>query len=143
VGFVLGIGLPLVVVALGVVLLVRWLRGKSRTAHAELAAELDREPALRGPEPAVYRGSTGSYPRVSGNGQLALTANRLLFRKLVGRPVDVPVHSITGVTTARAFNGSVRAGVTHLIVHTATGDLGYYVRDLDPWVAAIEGAMRG
>jgi hypothetical protein len=125
----------------GVLALVTWLRARSRAAHAQLAGELAVDPPVRGPESAVYRGSTGAYPKVAGNGQLALTASRLLFRKLVGRGVDVPLASITAVSTAKKFNGSVRGGYTHLVVHTRTGDLGYYVTDLDGWVAAIERAL--
>lgn len=141
-GPALAIGLPVVIVAAGVAVLVRWLAHRSRAAAAALSTELAADPPLRGPESAVYRGSTGSYPKVAGNGRLALTASRLVFRKLVGKGVDVPLSAVTGVSTAKTFNGSVRSGATHLVVHTATGDLGYYVRDLDAWTAAIEGAIR-
>jgi hypothetical protein len=139
---VLVIGLPVVIVAAFVLVLVTWLRGKSRTARAQLAEELAAEPALRGPESAVYRGSTGGYSNVSGNGQFALTRNRLIFRKIVGKGVDIPLRSVSGVSKAKVFNKSVRGGSEHLVVHTHTGDVGYLVVDTDAWVAAIEAAIR-
>jgi hypothetical protein len=126
-GVVLHIVLPIVagVLVVIVVPLLMVFDRKSRRAKDEMAAE----PALRGPESGVYRGSTGSYSHVSGNGQIALTADRLIFRKLLGKHVDVPLTAITSVSTAKTFNGAVRGGRTHLVVHTRTGDLGYYVTD--------------
>lgn len=141
-GVALAVGVPLLVIALGVTVLVTWLRGKSRATRAALAAELAAEPALRGPESAVYRGSTGGYSNVSGNGQIALTAQRLIFRKLVGKGVDVPLRSISEVSKAKVFNKSVRGGQEHLVVHTSRGDVGYLVPDTDAWLAAIDDARK-
>ena len=141
-GIALAIGVPLGLVAVVVTTLVVWLQRKSRRTRAELAAELATEPTLRGPENGVYRGSTGGYSNVSGNGQIALTAQRLIFRKLVGKGVDVPLATITSVTKAKVFNKSVRGGSQHLVVHTDRGDLGYLVPDTDAWVAAIEDAIK-
>jgi hypothetical protein len=56
------------------------LSRRTRRAHAQMAAELATEPALRGPEKAVYRGGTAAYPKVDGNGLISLTERRLLFR---------------------------------------------------------------
>jgi hypothetical protein len=141
-GLALAIGLPLVLVVVFVTTLVGWLQRKSRRARAEMAAELAVEPPLRGPESGVYRGSTGGYSNVSGNGQIALTAQRLIFRKLVGKGVDVPLAAIKGVSKAKVFNKSVRGGSQHLVVHTDRGDLGYLVPDTDAWVAAIADAIK-
>lgn len=136
--------LPIVAIVLATILLsvIMWFSRRVKRAKDEMAAALAGEPALRGPEPGVYRGSTGAYSHVSGNGQIALTATRLIFRKILGKHVDVPLAAIISVSTAKTFNGSVRGGHTHLVVHTRTGDLGYYVTDLDGWVVAIEGALK-
>jgi hypothetical protein len=141
-GVLLAILLPLGLVLIGLAVLFVWLRGRVRRAHAEMAAELAREPALRGPEPAIYRGSTGAYSHVNGNGVIALTPQRLIFRKVVGAGVEVPTAAITGITTAKTFNRSVVGGRTHLVVHTATGDVAFFVQDLSAWTAALDAARR-
>ena len=138
-GFTL-IGLPVLVLALVATTLIVWLRHRFRRARAQLAALLADDPALRGPESAIYRGSTGGYSQVLGNGQLALTAHRLLFQKGLGSLVEVHLADVTGVRTAKTFNRGVVGGRTHLIVVTHKGEVGYFVTDLDAWVAAIEAA---
>ena len=53
-GLLLGLG----VLALSLVALVLWIRSRSRRARAQITDELMTEPALRGPEPALYRGGS-------------------------------------------------------------------------------------
>lgn len=134
--------LVVVLIAVGAALLIAagltgFLVARARRARARLATELAHDPAVRGPEPAVYRGCTGGYSQVLGNGQIALTDQRLLFSKLVGGLVVVPRRTITAVSTAKTFNHGVVAGRTHLVVHTRTGDVGFFVTDLDAWVDAL------
>jgi hypothetical protein len=138
VGLVLSILLPLLAVAAVLVLV---LRRKAASRRAELQRVLDTEPALRGPESAVYRGSTGGYPKVLGNGLIVLTAQRLLFRKLVGIGIDVALADVTGVRTQKVFNGGVVGNRVHLVVSTRHGEVGYFVKDNDAWLAAINAAL--
>ena len=134
---VLSILVPLLVAgAIFAYVLVRKIRSK-RTA---LAAELQTEPALRGPESGIYRGSTGAYPKAFGNGLIALTQRRLIFRKMLGVGIDVALADVTGVTTQKTFNRSVVGNRVHLVVHTRNGDVGYFVSDNPAWVAAIRHA---
>ncbi len=137
----MSLAVVLVVVGAAVVLaaagLTAWLVSRARRARARLAGELAHDPAVRGPEAAIYRGCTGGYSQVRGNGQLALTEQRLLFQKVVGGLVVVPRRTISGTSTAKVFAGGVVGGRTHLIVHTRTGDVGFFVTDLDAWVAAL------
>lgn len=114
--------------------------GRADAARRDLAEAIGDERVLLGPAPASYRGSTGGHPRVKGNGTLALTPTRLLCRMVVGGPVDVDLAAVTGVSTARSFGGSFVGGQMHLVVHTAAGDLAWYVADLEQWRAAIEAA---
>lgn len=140
VGLVLGV---LAVVALGLVIGLGPLLRKGKLARRDLEQELQTEPALRGPESGVYRGTTGStYSKVLGNGRVALTARRIVFVKLTGGRVDVPLDSITDVSTAKTFNRSRVGGNVHLVVHTRHGDVAYFVRDPDGWVAAIRQAAK-
>src|SRR5690349_2180620 len=63
----------LAVVLLMLVPILGWARRRSRRIEAELAAELAGEPPLIGPEKASYRGGSGPYPKVKGNGVIVLT----------------------------------------------------------------------
>ncbi len=138
---VLGI---LVVTAAGVAAVLIPLVGRWRRAADEFWAAFDDVVARSGavvviPRSAgVYRGSTGSFPQVKGNGSMVLTTDRLLFRKATGGQVEVPVADIVGVDTAKSFAGARVGGQTHLVVHTATGgDVGFFVDDLDRWTEAV------
>lgn len=139
-------GLVVLLVAIFVVLaasglvLGLWLHRKSAAGRAELAAELKTDPAVRGPEPGVYRGSTGTYSKVMGNGTMALTRSRLMFRKATGGRVDVALSDVTRVELQKVFNKGVVGGRIHLVVHTRTGDVGYFVGDPEAWSAAIAAA---
>lgn len=118
------------------------LGGRADAARRDLAEAIGDERVLLGPASASYRGSTGAHPRVKGNGTLALTPTRLLFRMVVGKPVDVELATVTAVSTARAFGGSFVGGQTHLVVHTTAGELAWYVPDHESWRASIEAAAR-
>jgi hypothetical protein len=131
---VLGI---LALVAVLLVAVVTLLRRRSRGVAAELAAELAAEPPLRGPEQALYRSGSAGYPKVKGNGMIALTRRRLLFRMLIGSDLDIAVEEITGLREARTFQGAVVGGRVHLIVQTAAGEVGFFVEDNAAWIAAI------
>jgi hypothetical protein len=128
---------------------LRWLRRANAQRLGALRSELAAtgERALLGPEPGVYRGaSSGSgYPRTRGNGVVALTERRLIVRKLVGAPVEVPVAEIAGVRTDKWFQGGWAGGQAHVIVKTRAGaELGLFVQDTDAWARALQGlAGRG
>jgi hypothetical protein len=61
------------------------MRSKTRELITTIASELAAtgERAVRGPESALYRGSTGAFPKVKGNGVIALTDRRIVFRGLI------------------------------------------------------------
>jgi hypothetical protein len=124
--------LALILVPLFVVLFRR-----SRRVSARIAADLAAEPALRGPEKALYRGGTGSYPSVTGNGTIALTERRLIFRILVGSDVEITLSEVEDVRESRVWRRSVQAGHTHLVVTTSAGATGFYVGDVGAWHAAV------
>jgi hypothetical protein len=130
----------LIPIAAIVTTLIVWLTRKSAASHARLDAELLTEPAIRGPERGTYQGSTGAYPKVRGTGRIALTADRLIFRKLTGPGIDVALKDVTGVHTSKRFNGAVVGGSMHLVVETRRGEVGYLVTDTDGWLAAVKAA---
>jgi hypothetical protein len=114
-----------------------------RRPQAEMEVEFRSEPALRGPEKAIYRGGTEGYPKVNGNGLIALTSSRLLFRILVGTNVDIPLDEITGLREEVWFRRSMSGGRQHLIVQTTRGEVGFFVADNAAWIAAINAARQG
>jgi hypothetical protein len=137
-------GLIALLVSIFVVLLLAglgfglWLHRKVVAGRAELEAELMTEPALHGPESGIYRGSTGSYSHVSGNGLIVLTGRRVIFRKATGGRVDIPLPDVTGVEVQKVFNKSVVGNRVHLVLHTHLGDVGYFVADPQVWADAIK-----
>ena len=106
---------------------------RSRRIEAELAGE----PAVIGPEKAVYRGGSGGYPWLKGNGVIVLTPERLLFRILVGSDVEIRCAEIIGVRESKRFRGAVVGGQMHLIVATAAGEVAFFVADNAAWIAAL------
>jgi hypothetical protein len=128
----------LAAVLLMLVPVVGWARRRSRRIEAELAAELAGESPLIGPEKAMYRGGSGSYPKVKGNGVIVLTPRRLIFRMVLGTGVEIPCDEITGARETKRFRGAVTGGYTHLVVRTTTGELGFFVADVAAWRAALE-----
>ncbi|MFN8017026.1 MAG: hypothetical protein U0P45_02765 [Acidimicrobiales bacterium] len=140
VGVILVVGL--VQAAIWVPLGLRWKRRNREFWEgfdADLAAS--GEQVARGPEDAIYRGATGTYGSVKGNGRLVLTDRRLVFRKATGGVVEVPRARITGTHEAKAFLGSRVGGRTHLVITTDDpAELGFFVDDLDAWASALESA---
>jgi hypothetical protein len=101
-------------------------------------ATLTGERIVIEPESAVYRGSTGPYSRVKGNGTMLLSDRRLVFRKLTGGMVEVPLSKVTGVRQSKGFNGSRVGGMTHLVVATDDpAEVGFFVQDLGLWERAL------
>ncbi len=121
--------------------IVGWLRRRSRALIVTVQEELSGagENVLRGPEAASYRGASGGHPKVKGNGVIALSDKRLVFRFLVGgRPIDVATAEITGIRYDKWFVGAYRGGQLHLIVELADGkELGFFVDDEDAWKTAL------
>ena len=122
--------------------LIRWARRKTQQTLASMISEAEQsgERLVLGPESGVYRGGTGSYGKVKGNGAMLLTDRRLVFRKLMGAGVEIPTITITGSRRSKGFNGARTGGKTHLIVTTAEAEVGFFVSDIDAWERAIESA---
>jgi hypothetical protein len=130
----------LVLVGAGVSWLVLFIRRRRRRVQARIAADLSAETALRGPESVIYQAGTGSYPRAGGNGQLALTGTRLIFRKYVGTDVVIPLEETTGLREQATFQHQRFGGRKFMIVVTDRGEAGFAVHDIPGWMAAVEQA---
>ena len=124
--------------------IILWMKRRSAQLVASLRDELvgAGESPSRGPEAAVYRGGTHGYSKVKGNGVIALTARRLVFRKLVGAGLEVPLDQVTGLREDKWFLRAYRGGRLHLILQMkGGGEVGFMVADHAGWMAALH-AMR-
>lgn len=139
-----------IVLAVGVIQAAIWIplvrRWRQRSAsymdalHAELLSTGER--MVIPPQSAVYRGATGPYGAVKGNGSIMLTDRRLLFRKVTGGVVEVSLSTITGTHECKSFNGSRVGGSTHLVVDTnAPGEVAFFVADRTQWANALAAAI--
>jgi type II secretory pathway pseudopilin PulG len=94
------------VLALIAVPIVLGYRRKYRAATQRAAADIEAEGVLRPFEKGVYRGASApGYPA-----------------------------SISGLRESKVFQGSVAGGWTHLVIRTATGEIGFFVKDLAAWM---------
>ena len=142
-------GLLVLVILLGVVLFqaavwILLIRSWRKRAHRFLAefgarAAASGERFIAGPESAVYRGGTGPYSAVKGNGTIILTDRRLVFRKLSGGMVEVPTQMIGEIRQSKTFRGSRVGGATHLVVATTdSAEVGFFVKDIAAWERALD-----
>ena len=125
--------------ALILIPVILWLRRRSARLTTELREELAAagERVTRGPEAAVYRGATDRYPQVKGNGIIALTDRRLIFRPLMGRHLELSLDQLTGVREEKWFLRSYN-GRMHLILRMKDGaEVGFMVADHPAWMAAL------
>ena len=129
------------VLALIAVPIVLGYRRKYRAAAQRATAELEAEGVLRAFEKGVYRGASApGFPAVKNNGRIALTRRRVVFVTLTGTTIDIPLASITGLRASKVFQGSVAGGWTHLVIRTATGEIGFFVEDLQAWLQNLTAA---
>ncbi|MCE9621491.1 MAG: hypothetical protein K8R99_03995 [Actinomycetia bacterium] len=99
---------------------------------------LTGETVIKSPESAIYCGGTKPHSSVKGNGRIALTNRRLVFRKLTGPVEEVLVASIIGSRQAAWFRGERRGGRLHFVVEMVdAGEVGFFVRDISAWEQAV------
>jgi hypothetical protein len=118
---------------------VLWIRSRNRALVAALAAGFasSGEAVVIAPEPVLYGGATESYPKAGGNSVAALTARRLVVRRLVGEGFEIAREDITGAREEAWFRRS-RRSVPWVVVTTRGGaELGLIVRDRKAWLTAL------
>ena len=132
-------GVGLIQAAIWIPLMRSWRR-KAAAFQRDLDADIraSGERIVRGPEKAVYRSGTPPFGAVRGNGTIILTDRRLIFRKMSGGVVEVPVSTITGTRQAVSFQSSRVGNTMHFIVTTNNpAEVAFFVDDLDAWNTAV------
>jgi hypothetical protein len=138
VGLVVGI---LAINALLWVFLLRWVKRLTVQGQQDLGDRLARsgEPVVIPPCPGVYRGGTGRFGKVKGNAVVALTEQRLVFRKLLGDAGEIPLGEVVAVRADKWFRRAWSGGRLHLILRLRDGtEVGFFVPDHAAWKAAVE-----
>jgi hypothetical protein len=123
--------------------LIIWFRRRTRRWEASFRDELaaSGEALRRGPEPANYEGASFGYTQVKGSGVIVLTDQRLLFRKLTGGRIDLPLSEVAGLREVNSFLNSYRIGRRFLILRLKNHDeVGFIVRDQPAWMSAVQEA---
>jgi hypothetical protein len=120
----------------------RWIRGKTAEVKANMEKALGAADGkiLLGPESALYRGADRRFDKVKGNGVVCLTADKLVFKKLTGRNIEIDRADIVGATVESTFKGktSFATGGKHLVIRTKDGNrIGFLVKDAPKWGRAI------
>ncbi len=122
------------------VAVLKWLKGALMASMTALKAELAAgpDPVVRAPEPAVYRGATAGRTKVKGNGVAALTSTRLLFRSIIGKPIEVARAEIESLREDKWFLRAY-SGKTHTILKLKDGsEVGFFFDDPAAWAAALK-----
>ena len=62
----------------------------------------------------------------------------LVFRKVIGGRVDVPLDQVVAVRQDKWFMKNYRGGREHLILKTRSGiEVGFFVHDLPAWMTRL------
>jgi hypothetical protein len=120
-----------------------FLKRKAERMAAELKRDLETsgDKILRGPEPGLYRGGSGDFSIVKGNGVAVLTERRLIFRKIMGAPIEIPVSDLVGVREDKWFLRATN-GHAHVIVKLKSGaEVGFIFRQHAEWMAVVKAVL--
>jgi hypothetical protein len=118
-----------------------WIRHRARSGAAQMATALHRQPTrLAGRARYLGRASAGRG-QIRGTGDLALTADELVFVMWVPRrTLRIRRPDIEAVDTPKSFLGKT-SGVRLLRVRWLEGETvdeaAWHVRDLDAWLRAL------
>ncbi len=89
------------------------------------------------PEKAIFRGAYMGFGRQVRRGILCLSRQRLVFFRLDGTRIDLPLEGVKACSMRRFFLGRGSSRY-HLIVTLQDGnEVGFYVSDPETWALAV------
>ena len=96
------------------------------------------EPPILGPEPAHFAPGEG-FGVVRTDGALALTERQLVFRKVLGGEVELPLADIARLGETNAYRGHWRAGWQYIVVSLQDGrEAAFVTRNNARWLAELK-----
>jgi len=113
------------------------LRVRLRRQGADLRRALERsgERLLFGPEVGYYQGTIRGIVSLSTYGVIALTDHRLVFRKPLGRDIDIALSQVAAIAENKWFAGNYHGGRKFLILRLADGtEKAFQVKNHDGWM---------
>jgi len=120
------------------ILLLVLLRFRSQGADLKRALERSGERLLFGPEVGYYQGTIRGIVSLSTYGVIALTDRRLVFRKPIGRDIDVALSQVAEIAENKWFAGNYHNGRKFLILRLADGtDKAFQVKNHDGWMREL------
>jgi len=134
------LSLELLVLAIVVLLGLAILPVRFRRQGAALRTQLERsgETLLFGPELGYYQGTIRGIVSMSTYGVIALTGDRLVFRKPIGGDINIPLSQITQISENKWFAGNYRNGREFLIVKLTDGTAkAFQVKDHAGWMREL------
>lgn len=99
------------------------------------------EQPLRGPQRAYFQRLSGDYPKVSSTGRLTLTATHVVFSSVIGVSVSVPLTDVAQARDQEIRRFHVGGHDSQLVISTASGEIGFLLKDPAGWAAAIGGQL--
>jgi hypothetical protein len=132
----IAVAAPVVTVTVSILLFRLWLRRLAN--HLEEVLRRSGEALLVGPEIAFYQGMIRRIISTETYGVIALTDRRLVFRKPIGRDIDIPLSQIAGISENKWFAGNYRGGHKFLILKLADGsEKAFQVKRHEGWMHAL------
>lgn len=128
-----------IIVAVPVVLLllIFW-RFRWQMAQLRQAIGLSGEAIVIEPQRGFYQGSVGGIVSLKTEGVITLTDRRIIFRKPIGKNIEVPLSRITQVSKNKWFKGNYRGGREFLILALEDGsEVAFMVKDLGHWMQEV------
>jgi len=90
------------------------------------------------PEIGFYQGMIRGIVSTKTYGVIALTDRRLVFRKPIGRDIDIPLSQIAEISENEWFAGNYRGGREYLILKLADGsEKAFQVKNHAGWMREL------
>lgn len=111
---------------------------KRKTIMLQDIMRRSQESIIIGPEPGVFKGSSNRFGMLRSNGVIMLTEKMLIFKKLLGSEICIPVSDIIKVSKSAHFLGSSSSKNEYMILKLNDGTLiGLIVKDIGHWMREL------
>jgi len=111
------------------------IRALAKTSKILHDTSLRNENLLIEPYWGSFRGATEKYGKIKCDGIIALTDKNLVFEKIAGDSIEIPVRKIVSSSMEKSFLGESRPGQDYLVLCLDDGtQVGFIVKDANEWM---------